>query len=619
MNGLKISAGQSAIVLELPSDVDGHILSARLRNYGVDASLIEMFVRPECPTRSGAVVLGLKGPCEIAARAYAAASGRKLVILDNSTQAMDIWLEGEDFPPSLLFFIPENEFDLRLCHEFIQWAGEHGVASGIMPVPEDPTQAMLKACRLIALEIRATPYPHGVLTFNDFPSSSHGTGSYFGSARADDFIHAISEGANALVLSAHGNGADFKVGKRVLCVQADGLAPEPGQPGETFLPCQTGGACLREPTHARAEFVGPGALRVAAVVMLSCSGIVPKGGVFDARFSFSEALFRGEHVRGVVAAYRYIVLTPDACLEAARLLRAGASLGELTLSLNKHFHAECKAYVCLGDPDFRPFAPNQAHSASLVESRSEALPRSSPGRLEVTSPKVIPALTSYLSIADFFLAIDVGPEPSEKHRVLMDELRGTIATALRNLGLPSSRQRLALDARIAQTLAGTLPVYDTHLAQPLFSHYKLLQQRPGPNCSVCGGRTIIGEYAALLHWGYSRRLMTCTNHGVLADHPIGTGGEDVGASLTVEAHHLRVMLSPPTEHRVQGIAVSYRCGDEAVKASESDTKVSRTGEVTFTVERKGTNRDSREVVYVAYSHQGHAGYLCLPVMSRGDA
>ncbi|MCU7822126.1 hypothetical protein [Kitasatospora sp. DSM 101779] len=321
------------------------------------------------PTASG-LVLGHAGAAG-AARAHAAALGRPFRPTASRQELVEAVAAAAGTPAFVL--APEAELDLGLTGELAETGRAHAVRLGVLPLPPDPAAA----ARLLDRSARAAGagprHPHRTLHYCDFrrepvPGPRHS----YGSDSSDEFIARLVEGAEAVVLHGHGNGADFRVGRHVLCLQADLLRPAPGHPGEQYLPCQGGGPCRLEHKTGFRAFHGAGAVRSRLLVLLSCSAWQPSGGLLGPRFQLARRLLDGPHLAGFVASTRINHGTPQLGAAVERLLDTGAPLGEVALRINLLAGEGLASYVCVGDPELRIPAGAATTKAPAAGTRTAA-------------------------------------------------------------------------------------------------------------------------------------------------------------------------------------------------------------------------------------------------------
>lgn len=286
-------------------------------------------------------VIAIDGPAAVAARTLD--PDARIVA---SPEALLAGLRAQA-PGSVVAFVPEPALTFDLCRGAIDAAVTAGLALGLVPCdPRDPDRARRTAITLVA---PPDPAPRrGLVLYSDELAARHESGPVVYLGPDDALADEVAAGAGAIVLHTHSNGVDHRIGRDILCVQADALRPSAPVAGERAFPCQAGGPCLREVRRTR-RFVGAAALRAPAIVMLSCTGFVPADGIVDYRFGLAGALLRGPWVRAVVASFLVHTLPLEVALATARFLNEGGTVGELVAVLNQIVRVP--SYVCLGDPD----------------------------------------------------------------------------------------------------------------------------------------------------------------------------------------------------------------------------------------------------------------------------
>ncbi|MGF1431535.1 hypothetical protein, partial [Kitasatospora sp. LaBMicrA B282] len=333
------------------------------------------------PAARGGLVLGCGSATELA-RCYAQALGRRFQELPADRPVAEA-LAAADRTESVLVVLPEPGCDLATVTRLVETARRHRIRFGLLPLSADPTEALHLVVRSWAAQVAPAPdHAHRTMLYCDFRREAPaGPALSYGSDGSEEFVTRLREGAQAVVLHSHGNGADFRVGSHVLCLQVDRLRPEPARPGERHLPCQGGGGCrLAHKTSFRA-FHGAAALRARLLVLLSCSAYQPADGLLDARFQLSRTLLYGPHVAGFVASTRINHGTVQLGVAVERLLDQGASLGEVALRINLLAGEGLASYVCVGDPELAaPPAPARPAPARTAATRPE------PARAAATRP-----------------------------------------------------------------------------------------------------------------------------------------------------------------------------------------------------------------------------------------
>ncbi|SEF23479.1 hypothetical protein SAMN05421837_102201 [Amycolatopsis pretoriensis] len=253
---------------------------------------------------------------------------------------------------SALVLLPEDEFDFSTANALMRDGVTYRLPIGVLPVPGESRAARDLTTRAVEHWRRPDHSAHRLALYCDFRSEPPTRTAWaFGSAGSDEFVERLRTGVEAVVLHSHGNGADFRVGKHVLCHQADSSRPARGRSGERFLPCQGGGPCRLEHRTEFTAFHGVGAVRARLVVVLSCSAFQPADGMLQPRFQFAGGMLsRAGHAAGLVASTRINHQTPRLGVAVARLLDDGAPLGEVAMRINLLSSAP-PSYLCVGDPD----------------------------------------------------------------------------------------------------------------------------------------------------------------------------------------------------------------------------------------------------------------------------
>lgn len=297
------------------------------------------------PDPRPAVVVGIGKEWAQAAATYAQACGRPHVVLARREQ---LWSTlGRIKPRSAYVFLAAQSADHMFFQEIASAGLYDDLACGVLP--SEPEEAKSIADRLARLRSHPRIYPSRMAVYCDFladrPTELPGS---FGSAQANEFVEVLLGGVCAVVYHGHGNGADFRVGRNVICVQADSPAPSPGRAGEWFLECQAGGRCRLENKDVR-QFVGSNSIRASVVVLLSCGGVGTPNGLLDARFCLARRLMEGKYAEAVVSSYKVNVNDQGLLAGVARYLDGGATVGHLTQAINAL--RETSSYVCIGDPE----------------------------------------------------------------------------------------------------------------------------------------------------------------------------------------------------------------------------------------------------------------------------
>ncbi|MER7667365.1 hypothetical protein ABTY61_02730 [Kitasatospora sp. NPDC096128] len=476
------------------------------------------------PGRTGGLVIGQGGTGELARR-YAEALKRPFLAVadtDQALRALDLAAERGDSA----FVLPaEEELGFHEVNALMGRGRELNLPVGVLPLPADRTEAAELVVRAAALHAPTPRHRHRSLYYTDFrrtpPADRPGV---YGSAQSGEFIEQLRSGAEAVVLHSHGNGADFRVGEHVLCLQVDRLKPAPAQAGERFLPCQGGGPCRLDHKSGFRAFHGAQAVRARLLVLLSCSAYQPHDGLLGARFQLSQRLLRGAHVAGVVASTRINHGTPQLGVAVAQLLQEGASLGEVALRVNRLSAQGPASYVCLGDPDLvLPPAdaaerPDRAPAAAAAPARPTTAtnrPATAPARAATAPARA--AARPWQSTVDLLFAAEFAAATDSAL------LSGRFAeAAVASMRAPVNATEL--DTALLRLLAAAPEDAWQQLCRPTGS-------RPDGHCPACGGPATETEYAAVLHPAYRRTVRRCAVHGLLSDTPAGP------ADVPLDARH----------------------------------------------------------------------------------
>ncbi|WP_159400934.1 hypothetical protein [Streptomyces sp. NRRL B-24484] len=496
-------------------------------------------------TAAAGPVLGHAGAAA-AARAHAAALGRPFRATATRQELLGAVAAAAGGPAFVL--APEDGLDLRLTGELAETARAHAVRLGVLPLPPDPAAA----ARLLDRSARAVGagprHPHRTLHYCDFRSEAvPGPRHSYGSADSDAFVDRLAEGAEAVVLHSHGNGADFRVGRHVLCLQADPLRPAPGRPGEQYLPCQAGGPCRLEHKTGFRAFHGAGAVRTRLLVLLSCSAWQPAGGLLGARFQLARRLLDGPHVAGFVASTRINHGTPQLGAAVERLLDTGAPLGEVALRINLLAGEGLASYVCVGDPELRipaeagPGTPSAPAAGTRAPARSAARPAAAVAA--VTAPVPLPdeprAARRLVQSRIVRRAVAAGDRP-EADLALADRLAAA--------GRPDPAPDGELDRTLCEFLAATLAHRGPDVHDYLSGSVGYSPEEPTELRHHCGHRLLRLRVVPRDLPAGALALYVCERCG--SAHTLPPGGEPP-----------RVVLGPETLtlHLARPLATGGRC------------------------------------------------------------
>lgn len=278
---------------------------------------------------------------------------QRLLVVSRSAETSDFSLEGTstDFFETrwealeaarhgtftrALMVVPEDHLTCDFLESFLE-AGKT-LSVGILPVSKGASwQDVVAASRV------THRYDAPILAYTAFQENS--VGPLLGITQTAEFFGRAQAGAQVLVLNAHGNGADFLCGQRVICVNADGFRPVQ-TPGLQSLPCNHGGRCIREP-KVFDDFIGASRLRCAAAILLSCSGLRPADGAIGYGASLASALLRAGALCVVASTLDHHAGVKHIAW-VCRALAKGATLGEIANGLNAR--TVMPSYMCLGDP-----------------------------------------------------------------------------------------------------------------------------------------------------------------------------------------------------------------------------------------------------------------------------
>jgi hypothetical protein len=307
---------------------------------------------PQRVLRRGGTVAALGEAGRAAAELYAAAYARPIVTFDSDAELWR-WL-ARSRTSTAFIMAPATWFSFERCDALVATVLRCELPIGIYPLPTNVRAAARAAARLVALGMRDAPDPATVTAYSDYVPSMSATriaaADFYGRDEVDGFLRALGMGTGAAIVHTHSNGADFRLGGHVLCVQADDLRPSGPRRGERCLPCQAGGPCLRAGLQPR-SFVGAAAFRTPVVIFLSCNVLLPHGALLHHRLGYLEALFRGDTVRAAIASYTANSSPVSRVQEIAELVLRGTPLGEVAASLGRSQARGTGSYVCVGDPE----------------------------------------------------------------------------------------------------------------------------------------------------------------------------------------------------------------------------------------------------------------------------
>ncbi|WP_128378884.1 hypothetical protein [Streptomyces cavernae] len=526
-------------VLTPPDDVSATVLVHRLTMLGLPAAVAAPVTNRsreahDQGVHSGGLVIGWGTGGDLA-RSYADALGRPFLAVSGGREWPRAAIAAAESGSGFVV-LPEEDFDFGTAGMLFEHGRNMNLPVGVLPLPMDRTEAAFLVARAWALRRLHRPFAHRTALYCDFRSGPPGgLPDAYGSAQAGQFLELLRTGVEAVVLHSHGNGADFRVGSHVLCLQADPSRPAPGRQGEKFLPCQGGGHCRLDHKTGFVAFHGASAVRTRLMVMLSCSAYQPHGGLLDPRFQFSRRLLTGRDTVGLVASTRINHGTPQLGVAVATLLRNGASLGEVALRVNALSAGGPPSYLCVGDPDLTLTATSDPHLAQDHDPVPRRAGRRRPGAR--TPPAPPPGsgperAGPHPSSADSPIS---GPRPLEPApRLLfasdMAAHNGDVGAArlLAEAGVRAIRTQSVLpvsDRRLARSLADWVAARTADATgvgpdEPAWAHLCVpAGSRQSAPCPQCARPVVTREHRSPLYRDYRRLVRRCTVDGLLADVP----------------------------------------------------------------------------------------------------
>jgi hypothetical protein len=273
---------------------------------------------------------------------------------------------------STFILLPRRLLTYAAARELIEISCELDHPIGLLPLDAGINEMADGIARRWIPPSAPPVFPHRIALYCDFRTiAPPGFPLFAGADHSERFIQWLREGTEGVVMHVHGNGADFRVGRHVLCRQVGADRPVRGRADESHLPCQAGGRCRLEHKTSFDAFHGPSAVRARLLVLLSCAAFHPADGLLDARFVFAEALLSGDHVRGVVTSSMINFGTAELAVATAASLDAGATLGTIASRINALAGHGPPSYFCLGDPELRltgqPVITPAAAAAALAK------------------------------------------------------------------------------------------------------------------------------------------------------------------------------------------------------------------------------------------------------------
>lgn len=316
-------------------------------------------------TASGAesLVIGVGEAIE-AGQMYADLCARPFLALPDSREFLDLFSIGVR---SIFVLLPYKDFSFSFVNSSNAIASATGTPLGIFPCGTSGQDFVVEARRLAQLSLAKSEYQHSMTSYSDFIQDGV-RDDQFGASESDLLMSRLRSGSDAVILHTHGNGADLRLGKHVLCVQADHLKSNSKDlEGRRVLPCQVGGRCRVE-HRSFSSFSGASLLRTRILVLISCWGISPIDAMLDASALLWTALLRGEDIQAIVGSTRINLTTPETAGEVQSQLLSGRSVGEVALLLNGSGLSADPSYVCVGDPETR-LQSIPAHERELASLR----------------------------------------------------------------------------------------------------------------------------------------------------------------------------------------------------------------------------------------------------------
>ena len=430
--------------------------------------------------------------CTSAAEAISRRLGRDLVLVDG-WDAFDIGRAGRQ-AQTLYLVAPHETFTQEFVGRLTVTATDVGVPVGLMPVSSRPGgQGGGPAPSL---------HSEDVLLYSDFLSSRSASTQVFGPGESPAFIERARQGSAATVLQAHGNGADLRVGSQVLCARVAATATT--MPEQERLPCQSGGSCRLDQHHRFLAFhqVG-GVLRTRLLVLLSCAGYQPAGGIlgFDHQLA-GQWLGPPDSDRSLVTSTRLAFSKPELAFACARAVSRGLSAGRLALQLNRRSELGEASYVCLGDPTVSvrgaagPFA-KEVQVAHTTAGRPESADDNQGGRF------ANPRRATQAWLVDTLAGADERAKP--------------IAERLEAAAVDGRGDDNALDFDLCSVLAGVLATRGADFFAAFAVRFGVTAPRHAGVRHYCGSP--IRRARLPIPHGAWRALYVCDRCGAVADLP----------------------------------------------------------------------------------------------------
>lgn len=196
---------------------------------------------------------------------------------------------------------------------------------------------------------------------------------------APDIGHLLAQPRRFFGATAHSNGVDMHIGgSAYLCGLAQSSAASDRRPQLPFLPCGSGGPCMRgRKLGQRPDLISPDQVAADVLVLNVCYGLLPDGALYDPAFSVARSLSDSQFAGAVLTAYKGVPPDEGLVLLAMAMLDEGAPLGEIVLSLNAWCDAERKvfrnAWLLLGDPLVRLPRESAQPPLALESDRSTSM------------------------------------------------------------------------------------------------------------------------------------------------------------------------------------------------------------------------------------------------------
>ncbi len=244
---------------------------------------------------------------------------------------------------SVLVFLPEALFTMRTARSVIQLGLARRLAIGLYPVGD-----LADVHTFVRRNAHDQTANWPLLVYSELPvdlDARPAADTVLGPHDSDTFVDLAGDRPAAIVICAHGNGADFKLGSSVGCVAA---APNQRlRPGGALV-CQHGGPCLRERLKPR-HFVGPQGLNSPLIVLLSCTSTPTSDAILPWSNSFAVRLFEHGNANAVVGSYMLHQERASWATDLSTWLTAGKSAGEIARLLNDDAVSE-PSFLCMGNP-----------------------------------------------------------------------------------------------------------------------------------------------------------------------------------------------------------------------------------------------------------------------------